>query len=348
MEQHGGLFSMPHDMDNVIDFSSNVIPGGPPPKVAAALRSALADAEKYPDPESKKMKKCLALYMRVPTNTIAVGNGATDIIYRFCSYVLSKNTHVCVTNPTFSEYESASSLAGHRVTKFTGINIGRDLEKFSKAMPKNGCVFVCNPNNPTGELLEIKDILYLADMAKSKSSILFVDESFIELVPGKNRSVVTFAPKRKNLFVLRSLTKSFAIPGIRVGYCVTNKNMADIVNCTSMPWNVSVLAQRATCAAVSSHKKHLAWARQLIKTESEFLQKNINKIDGYKCVQNPSSNFILVHSKLNSHVIWKKLLRHKILVRDCTSFGNVCCNHIRIAIKTRTENKKLLEALKSI
>ena len=95
------------------------------------------------------------------------------------------------------------------------------MKNFQKIIPKNGCVFICNPNNPTGELLEKKQVLYIADAAKSKSSILFVDESFIELVPGKSQSVALYAPKRTNLFVLRSLTKSFAIPGVMCvhGFC---------------------------------------------------------------------------------------------------------------------------------
>ena len=332
----------------MVDFSSNILPGGPPPKVAKAMRSALAEAAKYPDPDSSKMKECLASYVGTHMDTIAVGNGATEIIYRFCSHVLQENSSVCVINPTFSEYESAASLAGHRITKFPTMNLGENLEKFSKIIPKNGCVFICNPNNPTGELLEKKQVLYIADAAKSKSSILFVDESFIELVPGKSQSVALYAPKRTNLFVLRSLTKSFAIPGVRAGYSIANKTMTDLINRTSMPWNVSILAQRAACAAVSSHKTHLEKAHHLIKKESDFLQKNINKMNGYKCVQNPSANFILVYTKYNSRTLWKKLARRKILVRDCTSFGTLCSHHIRIAVKTRAENIKLLEALKSI
>ena len=347
-EKHGGLFSIKDMQKGMVDFSSNVLPGGPPPKVAHAMRSALTKAEKYPDPDSKKMKECLASYVGTHANTIAVGNGATEIIYRFCSNVLPENSHICVVNPTFSEYESAASLAGHRVTKFTAMNLGENLEKFSKVMPKNGCIFVCNPNNPTGELLEKEHVLYIANEAESKSSILFVDESFIEIVPGKSRSVAVYAPKRKNLFVLRSLTKSFAIPGVRAGYSIANKTMADLINRTSMPWNVSVLAQMAACAAVYSYKTHLKKAHRLIKKESEFLQKNINKIDGYKCVPNPSANFILVRTRYESRTLWKKLAERKILVRDCTSFGALCAHHIRIAVKTRTENLKLLEALKSV
>ena len=160
--------------------------------------------------------------------------------------------------------------------------------------------------------------------------------------------VALYAPKRTNLFVLRSLTKSFSIPGVRAGYSIANKTMTDLINRTSMPWNVSVLAQKATCAAVSIHKTYLKKVQHLIKKESDFLQKNINKIDGYKCVQNSSANFILVRTKYSSHALWKKLVAHKILVRDCTSFGALCENHIRIAVKTRAENLKLLEALKSV
>ena len=146
-----------------------------------------------------------------------------------------------------STSEACTECGNHTLEKFHTMNLGENLEKFSKIIPKNGCVFVCNPNNPTGELLEKKQVLYITDVAKSKSSILFVDESFIELVPGKSQSVALYAPKKTNLFVLRSLTKSFAIPGVRAGYSIANKTMTDLINRTSMPWNVSILA---ACAAV--------------------------------------------------------------------------------------------------
>ena len=167
-EKHGGLFSIKDVQKGMVDFSSNILPGGPPQKVAKAMRSALAEAAKYPDPDSSKMKECLASYVGTHMDTIAVGNGATEIIYRFCSHVLQENSSVCVINPTFSEYESAASLAGHRITKFPTMNLGENLEKFSKIIPKNGCVFICNPNNPTGELLEKKQVLYIADASKIK------------------------------------------------------------------------------------------------------------------------------------------------------------------------------------
>ena len=189
-----------------------------------------------------------------------------------------------------STSEACTECGNHTLEKFHTMNLGENLEKFSKIIPKNGCVFVCNPNNPTGELLEKKQVLYITDVAKSKSSILFVDESFIELVPGKSQSVALYAPKKTNLFVLRSLTKSFAIPGVRAGYSIANKTMTDLINRTSMPWNVSILAQRAACAAVSSHKIHLEKAHHLIKKESDFLQKNIEWIQ--MCAK-PSANFIL-------------------------------------------------------
>ena len=330
---------------DIIDFSSNVSHVGLHQK---SPKSCVRHLDKWKYTQILTRVECLASYVGTRMNTIAVGNGATEIIYRFCNNVLPENSRVCIVNPTFSEYESAASLAGHRITKFAAMNLGENLEKFSKAIPKNGCVFICNPNNPTGELLEKNQVLHIADVAKSKSSILFVDESFIEIVSGKNRSVALYAPKRTNLFVLRSLTKSFSIPGVRAGYSIANKTMTDLINRTSMPWNVSVLAQKATCAAVSIHKTYLKKVQHLIKKESDFLQKNINKIDGYKCVQNSSANFILVRTKYSSHALWKKLVAHKILVRDCTSFGALCENHIRIAVKTRAENLKLLEALKSV
>jgi len=213
---HGGLYSIKNPDSKIIDFSSNVNPLGPPPGVKKYLKKNINTLEVYPDSESTKLRKNLSWYTKVPANKIVVGNGATEIIYNFCHAFLNKKTPVLIPVPTFGEYEAAAKLSGCKVSFFKTMNLSENLDLFLKKIPKNGCIFLCNPNNPTGLLLSRKTMLKILQNAKKKSTFVFVDECFIELSDHK-QSLVNDLKKYENLFVLRSLTKSFGLAGLRIG-----------------------------------------------------------------------------------------------------------------------------------
>ena len=259
---------------------------------------------------------------------------------------MNKKTHVLIQSPTFGEYEAAAKLSGTKISFFKTMTLGHNLDDFIKQIPKNGCVFVCNPNNPTGELLTKKQLVKIIKNAKQKSSIVFVDESFIELVPDSNESIIKYIKKFNNLFILRSMTKSFGLAGIRIGYGVGTKQTISILNNIKIPWNVSGLAQHAAGAALC-HVNYLDEAKKIIKKESKFLRNSISKIDGFEC-HTAAANFILIKTKQKSKTIKNKLLKKKILIRDCSSFRGLEQNFIRIAVKTRKENRKLVFALEKI
>ena len=178
---HGGLYSIKNPDSKIIDFSSNVNPLGPPPGVKKYLKKNINSLEVYPDSESTKLRKNLSWYTKVPANKIVVGNGATEIIYNFCNAFLNKITPVLIPVPTFGEYEAAAKLSGCKVSFFKTMNLSENLDLFLKKIPKNGCIFLCNPNNPTGLLLSRKTMLKILQNAKKKSTFVFVDECFIEL-----------------------------------------------------------------------------------------------------------------------------------------------------------------------
>jgi threonine-phosphate decarboxylase len=148
------------------------------------------------------------------------------------------------------------------------------------------------------------------------------------------------------LFVLRSLTKSFALAGLRIGYGLGSKQMISILNNIKIPWNVSGLAQHAASTAIQ-HSFYLDKVKKIIKNESSYLINNISKITSFQC--NPTStNFILIKTKIKSPLLQKKLLKKKILIRDCSTFRGLNDNYIRIAVKTRKENKKLIKAFEKL
>jgi len=343
---HGGKYSVKNPSPDLLDFSSNINPLGASPMVRRYLKRQLGSISEYPDSDSVNLRKALQWYCKIPHEQIVIGNGATEIIYNFCKAFLSKKTPVLIPIPTFGEYEAAAKLSGCKITFFKTMNLESNLDNFIKKIPKNGCVFVCNPNNPTGKLLSKRNLLKIIQAAKKKSSLAFVDESFIELVSESNQSIIKYVKKFSNLFILRSMTKSFGLAGIRVGYGIGSKQIISILNNLKIPWNVSGLAQHAARAALCSIS-YLNKAKKIIENESQYLRNSISKIDGFEC-HDAAANFILIKTKQKSKTIQKKLLKKKILIRDCSSFRGLDNNYIRIAVKTRKENKKLVKALEKI
>lgn len=377
---HGGPFSIDLEIGlpiaknkiEIIDYSSNINPLGIPSSIKKTIKNVVMKTiDTYPDPDSIKLRKKLAKYVKMPFSQITVGNGATELIYNFCHAFLSNNKdnkRVLIHTPTFSEYEAASKLVGAKVLYYKTMNLNDDMDDFMDLIPKKSCVFICNPNNPTGTIIPKKNMERLVNVINKKKSILFVDECFIELATTPvNESIIQLVNKFDNLFVLRSLTKSFGLAGIRIGYGIASKQMISILNKIKIPWNVSGLAQQTAITALDNSSSYLHRSKKLIKTESNFLIKEISKIDGFECY-NTETNFILIKTKnITSKELQNRLLQNKkekerkavitkknnvnktvFLIRDCSSFRGLNDTFIRIAVKTRNENKQLIEALMHI
>jgi threonine-phosphate decarboxylase len=343
---HGGRYSIKNTDSEILDFSSSVNPLGCHPGVKRYLKKHLNSISEYPDSNSLLLRGNLNWYTGIPKKQIVVGNGATEIIYNFCQTFLNKNTPVLIPIPTFSEYETAAKLCGCKVSFFKTMNITKTLQSFITKIPKRGCVFLCNPNNPTGVLTQMKDVLKIISAAEKKSTIVFVDETFIELVPDSNQSVIKHIKNFENLFILRSLTKSFGLAGVRIGYGIGSTQIINPLQKIKIPWNVSNIAQGAASAAICYHP-FLDKTCKLIKKEKRFISSNLAKTKKFTCF-NSSTNFILVKTKIKSKLLQKKLLKNKILIRDCSTFRGLDQNYIRIAVKTRKENVKLIKALEAI
>ncbi len=342
---HGGINSIKSKKTGILDYSSNINPLGCHPGVKKYLKKQMNLLSIYPDSNSTELRKNLEWYTKIPEKQIVVGNGATEIIYNFCQAFLNKKTPVLIPIPTFSEYEVAAKLQNCKISFFKTMNLSNDIDYFLKKIPKGGCVFVCNPNNPTGVLISRQKMQKIIQTAKKKSTLVFVDECFIELSEPK-QSIIKDLKKYDNLFVLRSLTKSFGLAGIRIGYGLGNKKLVTILNNLKIPWNVSGIAQKAASAALCYHD-YLDKTCKIIHKEKINLKNSISKINGFTCF-NTDTNFILIKTKIKSNVLQKKLLRKKILIRDCNSFRGLNNNYIRIAVKTPKENKKLIKALEAV
>lgn len=341
---HGGPYSIGNPDPAITDFSSNVNPLGYPTVVGNLLKAAKMQVSTYPDPHSFKLKRRLAGHLGVSDANLTVGNGATEIIYNFCRATIDKNTPVLIPSPTFGEYEAAARLCGGKLRFFKTMNLQNDYSEFIKKIPRNGTVFICNPNNPTGSLTQKGVMVRILDAAAKRGTHVFVDECFVELTPDPGQSLADKVAAYENLFVLRSFTKSFGLAGLRIGYGIGNKRTALILDKIKIPWNVSGLAQEAAYLALSD-KKFIPRTQRLVERESEFLKKSISNIDGFACCDS-KTNFILVKTRVPSGVLQKKLLQKRILVRDCSTFRGLNQNYIRVAVRTHRENLKLVRALR--
>ena len=343
---HGGANSLQNLDPKIIDFSSNISPAGISPLVKKSLKKNIDNIQYYPDLNSSTVISSLANYTKLDKSNLLVGNGAIEIIYNFCFAFLSKQTKVLIPIPTFQEYETAAKLNGCKISYFKTMDLSKNIDTFISKIPKKGCIFICNPNNPTGKLLTKNQLLLIIKKAKKLSTIVFVDECFIEMVPKTNESVISYVKKYDNLFVLRSLTKSFALPGIRVGYGAASKHMIKTLQKIKIPWSVNSLAQDAANVSINN-KSYLAKSNIIIKKELNYLTNKINRLNGFDCNES-FTNFILIKTKQDSTQLQKKLLKQKILIRDCKNFRGLNNHYIRIAVKSHKDNLKLVKALENM
>lgn len=343
---HGGIYSVNPRLVR-LDYSSSINPLGTPKKAIAAVKmSANSLVQTYPDPECRELKKSLSRYLGIDSEWFTLGNGAIEIIYWFAHTTTSVRGRVVIPTPTFCEYEVASQKVGAEVTLVPLNNFDLDADKIIEKARGANAVFLCNPNNPTG-MLATKQIMKIIENIDSSTKIL-LDECFIELADNPEaNTMIDQISEFDNLVILRSLTKSFGLAGLRVGYSVCNPTLAKKLSTNKIPWNVNSLAQVAGVAALRE-RRCLSKARALIKKERRFLHDNIEKLESFHPIRS-DSNFFLVHLQgRNSTQFRDRLLKKSgVLVRDCSTFTGMGAQYIRIAIKKHSENILLLKALEA-
>lgn len=343
---HGGIYSVNPRLVR-LDYSSSINPLGTPKKAIAAVKmSANSLVQTYPDPECRELKKSLSRYLGIDSEWFTLGNGAIEIIYWFAHTTTSVRGRVVIPTPTFCEYEVASQKVGAEVTLVPLNNFDLDADKIIEKARGANAVFLCNPNNPTG-MLATKQIMKIIENIDNSTKIL-LDECFIELADNPEaNTMIDQISEFDNLVILRSLTKSFGLAGLRVGYCVCNPTLAKKLSTNKIPWNVNSLAQVAGVAALRE-RRCLSKARALIKKERRFLHDNIEKLESFHPIRS-DSNFFLVHLQGGNSTQFRDRLLKKsgVLVRDCSTFTGMGAQYIRIAIKKHSENVLLLKALEA-
>ncbi|HMK56455.1 MAG TPA: threonine-phosphate decarboxylase CobD [Dissulfurispiraceae bacterium] len=329
-------------LDRIIDFSASINPLGTPRSVQDELRRNLGRLRHYPDISSTELTGEVSKSIGVSPESIICGNGSTELIYLVVRALQPKR--VLVTAPAFSEYENAVHvLSGSRIRRFTMLekdNFKLDVDAFIKAAKGCDMAFICNPNNPTGGLVSASNMLRIAQAAEESGCCLVVDEAFIDFVP--DESVIRKVSEYPSLIVIRSMTKFYALSGLRLGYAVINPARLDLVRSHKEPWTVNSLAQAAGVVALrdDDYKKRTF---TFLAKEKEFLEKGFRRLD----IQYVPSraNFYLLKAAGTAYNISVRLREKGILVRDCSNFMGLDGSYIRAAVRTRRENSRLLREL---
>ena len=325
----------------VIDFSASVNPLGISARIKAELRQYLKTLNNYPDPDCRRLIRHISSHLSIPEENITCGNGSTELIYLLARALNPEM--VLIPAPTFSEYERAVSNAGAsirflKLKEDDGFSIS--ASDFIDQMGNCRMAFLCNPNNPTARMLSSDSILRIAEAARERDCFLVIDEAFIDFVP--EESVVRNVLQNPYLIVLRSMTKFYALSGLRLGFSVTSGEVASRLQSYKEPWTVNTLAQRAGVAAIrDNHYRKLSF--EMIEKEKALIEEELGKLGIFFF---PSMvNFYLLRDERAEQIL-SRLRKRDILLRDCSNFKGLDSRFIRIAVKGHRENRALIKELK--
>lgn len=369
---HGGnIFQFAHEQRiepyEVVDFSANINPLGPSQRGLDALNAQLRYISHYPDATNDDVLNAIADTYEMDKYQIIVGNGAAELLYAICR--LPGYTGAFVPAPGFSEYKEALEASKLPVRDIFYRPREDDngkpyfevpylaLETFAaelKGQDGRIIVFLGNPNNPDGTLLDKDHIRTVASMLKDANSLLVIDESFIDFVGNdplqdNEHSMRSLVNEFDNIIVVHSFTKFYAVPGLRIGAAFGNETLITQLQQYIPSWSVNTLAQAYTKAALND-VDYIKRTKQELNEERAFMYNALDDIEGIT-VYPPSANFILFQVNqegITANYINEELKKYNMIVRNCDSYVGLTNHWVRIAIKDHDTNIKLVDKLTNI
>lgn len=343
---HGGdIYSARmHMQGEILDFSANLNPLGLPEGVRRVLAGSADAYAHYPDPLCRELCAAIAAHEGLPQERVLCGNGAADLIFRLCQALHPRRTLTLA--PTFAEYEQALRAVGseverHYLKEADGFCLTETI--LERLTPGLDLMFLCNPNNPTGQVTDPGLMEEILLRCEQNGILLAVDECFVDFLdePGRHTLRARLGQSR-NLLILRAFTKIYAMAGLRLGYCLCSDGalLERMAGC-GQPWSVSVPAQLAGVQALREHE-YLKESAALIRCEREYLRQGLLSLGFH--VMGSQANYIFFRSPVLD--LRGKLEQKNILIRSCENFSGLDGRYYRIAVRTRRENGLLLAALR--
>lgn len=351
--EHGGnVFAWARqtglDPRRIIDLSASINPLGPPPSARKAFFESFRMISCYPDGEGRELKAVLARHHGVKTAEVLLGNGSTQLIYLLCRAL--KPRKALVVRPAFSEYGNALELGGTEIQSYFLLpqyEFKLPLQDFLQGCVRSlGMIFLSNPNSATGQIISNRWMTEIARVCSQKKIFLVVDEAFMDFAEGE--SIKDLIRENPYLVVLRSLTKYYSLPGLRIGYLLAQSRTVDLLRLHQEPWSVNGPVQKVAIACLRDKRFRLKTAQWLAQ-ERKFLFNALAKTKGL-CPSPSHANFILVRlecANSNTVDLRRFLLQRKILIRSCGTFSTLGENYFRVAVHLRSSNQLLLKGLKA-
>lgn len=346
---HGGNLAAVWDQygwppEEILDFSASINPFGPPKKAWVAFRKSFKEIVAYPDSDCRKLRRRIGALLSAPEGQILIGNGSTEFIF-LIPRVLSPRS-VLIFCPTYQDYEASAQATQCRV-QFSLLPLAPTIDHFHSALSdvqsRIDLVFLCNPNNPTGSCLSTDALTWLI---KRHPSILFViDEAYADFVDEESASLLR-RPLPKNVIVLRSFTKIYSIPGLRLGFAVAREEAIEKINRFKEPWSVNGAAL-SVGECLLGEKAFVEESRMRLRKERNFLFDGLSRIAGLEPIPS-ETNFLLIRRTdgRSAEALKRSLLQEKVLIRSGSNFQGLGRSFFRVAVKRRGENRKLIGLLK--
>jgi threonine-phosphate decarboxylase len=350
--EHGGrIFAIARELgvapEAIVDFSASINPLGTAHGVAGAVAAAMASIGHYPEIGSPGLAAALAGLHGLPEKMIANANGSTELIYLLPRLIGKPGGRALLVAPTFSEYAHSLELAGwtvayHCLDPDNGFAL--DLAAVKAQLTEGfDLLFFCNPGNPTGRLYSREEIKGLYAACSGAGCFFVLDEAFMDFC--EEQSAKQLLPADGGWLILRSMTKFFGFPGIRLGYSIAPELVTARVNRLLPPWSVGTLAQAAGLAALAD-TGHSHLTRDFVAAERARLAARLGALPGVRLFPG-AANYLLLRLENGSTAaaLQERLLAERLLIRDCSNFTGLDDRYFRIAVRTTTENDRLLAAL---
>lgn len=335
------------DPASLVDFSANINPLGMPERLKQALIDQMALLERYPDVDYQRLHQRLAAHHAVPAPWILAGNGETESIYTLAQGLCARRA--MLVTPGFAEYQRALEQVGCQITHFSlceeeGWQLTDRL--LSALTPDLDCLFLCTPNNPTGLYPDAALLAEIIDRCRETGITLVVDEAFIDFLPGEAGLIPRLADN-PHLWVLRSLTKFYAIPGLRLGYLL-NSDAAAVarLRARQMPWSINAFAALAGEIVLNDRAYQQAtW--QWLTQERAWLLAQLRRINALS-VWEGQANYLFLRCNVPQMDLQQALLQQRVLIRSCANYPGLDERYYRVAVRSREENARLCQALSAV
>lgn len=349
---HGG---QAWKLEGIEDYSHNLNPFGPPEDIGEIIMSAVGDLGHYPDDSCAELKETLSKTFNIDTDCITIGAGSSDIIRNVPNTFFSPGNRVVLNRPSFAEYAQQCKIVGAEIVwndLLPEDDFRIDLDRLMYTVDEDvKALYICNPNNPTGRVEPREKLISIVRECEERGVLVFLDETLLELVPGYvDNTLSGMVDKFSNLIVASSLTKSFAIPGIRIGFGFSNPDIISEMDKVRMTWNVGQIEQTVANILVRDHMDYVDHAAMVMNEESEIMNSSLREV-GFP-VGNVSDSFFYFNSLeplgMECAEFKKKMLSRGIMVRDCSSFGDDFKGYVRYSVKDRERNCRFVAAVDSV